>query len=78
VVFSNFDSRFSILDQALPRHWLIGAAAPNRKSRIENRKSTYLVIRESRRTSNTAATARPHASPPQTPTAPNGPRTPRK
>jgi len=33
-----FDFRFSIFDYALPRELAAGAAAPNRKSRIENRK----------------------------------------
>jgi len=33
-----FDFRFSIFDWELLLHFLFGAAAPNRKSRIENRK----------------------------------------
>jgi hypothetical protein len=34
-----FDFRFSIFDWELPLQMPAGAAAPNRKSRIENRKS---------------------------------------
>jgi len=42
-----FDFRFSIFDWALPRHFEFGAVAPNRKSRIENRKFPQTTLRVS-------------------------------